>query len=87
MRVPIPESIIQELKTNEVKSIDKLIYKSRLRPPSQWSLLTVARLHNHIAWHELVRSGQARSYFCYFGALRRGRGLNDLISWLSQRAA
>jgi Uncharacterised nucleotidyltransferase len=87
MRVPVPESVIQELKTNEVKSIDKLIYESRLKPPSQWSLLTVARLHNHIAWHEFVRSGQARNYLDYFGALRRGRGLNEVVSWVSQRAA
>jgi hypothetical protein len=85
MRIPVPDMVVQRLTQNHVKSIDRLIYESRLQPPTQWNLLTAIRLHNHVAWHEMARFQGPIGYWRYFVALLRGRSLLELVSWLRRR--
>ena len=85
MGVSVPDSVIQKLMQCRVKSIERLLYESELQSPAQQGLLSTLRIHQHIAWHELARSEGLSGYWHYFFALRRGRSLPELASWMARR--
>jgi len=87
MRVPVPDIVIQKLTQTHVKSIERLIYESGLRPPGQMNLITALRIHRYIARNELARRQGLGGYWRYFLALRRGRSLPEIGRWVGRRLA
>ena len=87
MCVPVPDIVIQQLTRTHVKSIERLIYESGLRPPNQLNLITALRIHRHIAWNELARFQGLGGYWRYFVAMRRGRSLPEMATWVRRRLA
>ena len=87
MRVAVPEEVIRNLVRSPPTAIERLLYDSGLRPPTKLGLSAVMRVHRHIAWHELARFHGAIGYWRYFVAVRRGRGLMELLSWMRHRLA
>lgn len=85
MDVAVPGQVIQELYRSEVAPIDRLLYESEMRPPMQRSFLTTLKIHQYIAWQELVHEEGPRGYWHYFRALRQGRSLKQIASWLGRQ--
>jgi Uncharacterised nucleotidyltransferase len=87
MDVPVPDIVIQDLRRLHVTSIDRLLHECELQPPTKMSLLTAIKIHRHVAWHELARSHGLSGYWRYYSALRQGRSLGELASWVWRRLA
>ena len=87
MRIPVPDSVIQQLTHRHVKSIERLLYELGLQSPDQLNLISALRIHQHIAWNELARSHGLGGYWRYFVALRRGRSLTEMARWVRRRLA
>jgi putative nucleotidyltransferase-like protein len=85
MRVPIPDTVIDNLARSRVKSIERLLYEAEFHQSHQWSMISTLIIHEHIARHEVVRSNGPIGYLRYFLAACRGRSLRELGFWARQR--
>lgn len=86
-RAPIPEAALERIGGLRSLPIERLIGLSLLRPSSRQSLFTALRIHCYIAKRELVRFQGIGGYWRYFRALRRGRNLREITSWICRRLA
>lgn len=87
LHAPISEGTIEAFERMRSRPIERLIYQSELRPPARQTLLMAFLIHCHVARRELVRFQGLRGYRRYFHALRRGRSLREIASWVCRRLA